>query len=97
MAKTTEPPIPSCNLTTLDAARKHGFPAALSRNHRSRRRRDRKISRNRLAIEAGFNAMREFLPDLNRLTGKGAGKRLSAGLRETNGGKICLPFAQPLK
>jgi hypothetical protein len=45
----------------------------------------------------GFNAMSEFLPDLNRLTGKGVGKRLSAGLRETNGEKICLPFAQPLK
>ncbi len=50
-----------------------------------------------LAIEAGFNAMREFLPDLNRLTGRGTGKRLSAGLRETNGEKICLPLAQPLK
>jgi hypothetical protein len=45
----------------------------------------------------GFNAMREFLPDLNRLTGQGTGKRLPAGLREANGEKICLPFAQPLK
>jgi hypothetical protein len=50
-----------------------------------------------LGLAAAFNVIREFLPDMNRLTGRGTGKRLSAGLRETNGEKICLPFAQPLK